>query len=177
MAKKNVVEVKQEKATPLSVAGRYQPLVTLRNEIDQLFEDFGWPDFGFPLLRRAGSVEPVRQLRDIWMTAPAMDLVERDGEYEVQAELPGLTIKDVEVKLSEGMLTIRGEKSAERKEDEENYHLHERSYGEFQRCFRLPNGIDPDKVEARFENGVLNVRIPKSAEARKMERKIEVKSA
>ncbi|MDP4034115.1 MAG: Hsp20/alpha crystallin family protein [Pseudorhodobacter sp.] len=177
MAKKNLVEVKQEKATPLTTAGRQPPLVALRNEIDQLFEDFGWPDFGFPLLRRTGSVEPVRQLRDIWVAAPAMDLVERNGEYEVQAELPGLTIGDVEVKLSEGMLTIRGEKSAERKEDEEDYHLRERSYGEFQRCFRLPNGIDADKVEAKFENGVLSVRIPKSAEAKKKERKIEVKNA
>ncbi len=106
-----------------------------------------------------------------------MDLVERDGEYEIQAELPGLDIENVEVKLTDGMLTIKGEKSEEHSEEAKDYHMRERSYGSFQRSFRLPAGIDGDKVAARFDKGVLKVTLPKNAEAKKKERKVEVKAA
>ena len=174
---KTTVEVKREKAAAAPAAPRSNPLVTLRHEIDRLFEDFGWADLGFPAPRRPKSVEPLRQWSDVWVAAPAMDLVERNGEYEVQAELPGLSLEDIDVKLSEGMLTIKGEKSFEYKEDDVDYHLRERSYGKFQRSFRLPDGIEADKVSAKFEKGVLSVHIPKSAKAKEKERKVEVKSA
>lgn len=174
---KTEVEVKREEPAPLAGQERPHPFVSLRNEINRLFEDFDWPDFRFPRQRRVGAPGPLRTWSDVWAAAPAIDLVERDGEYEIQAELPGLDIKDVEVKLNEGILTIRGTKSAEHSEENQNYYLRERSYGEFQRSFRLPGGINPEKVEAGFENGVLKVHLPKTAEAKQKERKIEVKSA
>lgn len=178
MSKKTDVEVKREKAAPQPAEARHHnPFASLRHEIDRLFEDFAWPDFRFPLQRRLSSVEPVRHFSDVWATAPAMDLVERNGEFEVKAELPGMNIADIEVKLSDDMLTIKGEKTYEREEEDVDFHLRERSYGEFQRSFRLPGGIDTTKVEAKLENGVLSVRLPKTAEAKEKARKIEVKAA
>ncbi|MFC2969174.1 Hsp20/alpha crystallin family protein [Acidimangrovimonas pyrenivorans] len=182
-SEKTDVKVTQAPAGPTPGArpevrpeSRLSPLTSLRGEIDRLFEDFDWPDFRLPGHRRRG-IGPFRQIGDLWSDVPAMDLVERDGEYELQAELPGVAPGEVEVKLSEGMLTIKGEKSAERSEEKEDYHLRERSYGSFQRSFGLPSGVDEDKVAAKFVNGVLTVTLPKSAEARQKERKIEVKSA
>jgi HSP20 family protein len=160
------------------VPERGSRMSALRQEIDRLFDDFGWPESwsGFGL----GGDRDARAPGPAWRTlmrgtAPAMDLVERDGEYELQAELPGLSAKDVEVTVSDGRLVIRGEKTAERKEERENLHLSERSYGSFQRAFRLPGGIDADRIEARFENGVLRLRLPKTADARKGERRIEIR--
>ena len=174
---KSEIEVKREKTAPAPAAARQSPFSMLRGEIDRLFDEFDWPDFRFPFHRRLATVEPMRQLADMWTTSPAIDLVEHDGDYEVQAELPGMKPEDVEVKLSEGMLTIKGEKTSERSEKKEDYHLRERSYGLFQRTFSLPAGIDADKVEASFDNGVLKVRMPKTAEAREKERKIDIKAA
>jgi len=116
-----------------------------------------WPDFGLAI--------------------PPVDLIERNGGYELQAELPGLTEDQIEVKLSNGMVTIKGEKSSERVEDDDDYHLRERSYGSFQRSFRVPENVNADKIEARFEKGVLKVTLPKSAAAVQKERKIDVKAA
>jgi HSP20 family protein len=170
-------DVDAKRETNLAGNGQRQsPFGALRHEIDRLFEDFDWPGFHLPFQGRGTALEPVRQWTDVWSMAPAMDLVERNGEYEVQAELPGLNLGDIDVKISEGVLTIKGEKSEEHVEDDEDYHLRERSYGQFQRSFRLPNGVDTDKVEARFDKGVLHVKLPKSAEAKGKERKIEVKA-
>ena len=104
-------------------------------------------------------------------------MAEREGAYEISAELPGLDEKDVEVKLANGLLTIRGEKKEEREEKEKDYYLSERRYGAFTRSFQVPEGVDADKVEARFAKGVLTVTLPKTAEAQKQEKKIEVKAA
>lgn len=158
---------------PESPASRPSALGMLRHEIDRLFDDFSWPDFG-----TSGG----RGLPPAWRTlmrggTPAMDLVERAGEYEVQVELPGLTPDEIDIRMTDGTLVISGEKTAEHKEERENYHMSERSYGSFQRAFRLPGGIAADKVEARFENGVLKVRLPKTDKARDSERKIKVTAA
>ena len=173
---KTDVEVKREAAKPPSTQS-LNPFNTLRSEIDRLFDDFDWPGFRLPFHRTSATVEPIRQLRDVWGAFPAMDLVERNGDYEVQAELPGLGPEDIEVKVSDGVLTIKGEKSVERTEEEEDYHLQERSYGEFQRSFRLPTGVNTDKIEAKFDKGVLHVKMPKTSEAKESARKIEVKAA
>jgi len=91
--------------------------------------------------------------------------------------LPGLEQKDVEVRLSNGTLIIKGEKREEKDERQKDYYMSERRYGTFMRSFRLPDTVDTDKIEARFANGVLTVRLPKSAEARQNEKKIEIKAA
>ena len=85
--------------------------------------------------------------------------------------------KNIELKVSDGMLSITGEKSEEKEEKKKDYYLSERSYGSFERSFRIPEGVDADKIEASFKNGVLTVTLPKKAEAQKPEKKIAVKAA
>ena len=107
---------------------------------------------------------------------PAVDFAEDEKAYTVTAELPGIEEKDVDVTVSGGMLTIKGEKKKETEEKDKNYYLSERSYGSFQRSFSLPEGIDQAKIAANFAKGVLTVTLPKNADARKPQ-KIDVKAA
>jgi HSP20 family protein len=176
MAEKSTdIEVKRE---PLRAVGApvpdWEPIRSLRNQIDRLMAGFDWPDLnlGWPRKALASQGWP-----DFGMAVPPVDLVERNGGYELQAELPGLTEDQIEVKLANGMVTIKGEKSSERVEDEEDYHLRERSFGSFQRSFRVPADVEADKIQAKFDKGVLKVTLPKSAAAIQSERKIEVKAA
>ena len=103
-------------------------------------------------------------------------LVEKDKEFAITAELPGLDEKNVEVKLSNGNLVISGEKKDEREEKDKDHFFSERRYGSFKRVFRVPEGVDADKIDAAFDKGVLTVRLPKTAEAQKPEKKIEIKA-
>lgn len=105
-----------------------------------------------------------------------MDMVEKEKEYEITAELPGMEEDQVDVKVSDRILTIRGEKTEKKEEKQKDYFLSERRFGSFQRSFRLPDGVDTDAIDAHFEKGVLTVRLPKSAEARQSEKKIAVKT-
>ena len=82
-----------------------------------------------------------------------------------------------QIKLADGVLTIKGEKQEEKEEKKKDYYLHERSFGSFQRAFQVPDGVDADKIEASFKNGVLTVTLPKSAQAQKTAKKIDVKAA
>ena len=108
---------------------------------------------------------------------PAMDIVETSKELVLTAELPGMELKDIDVSVEEGVLTIRGEKIEEKKEEEDKkIYLYERSYGTFQRAFALPTGADASKVNAEFAKGVLKVHIPKSGELKPAGRKVEIKA-
>ena len=121
------------------------PVFGLRREIDKLFED----TFG-----QNGGVNTV---------TPAVDIRESASELTFEVELAGIKPEDVEVMAEKGVLSIRGEKKAQRKEgDESRYHVVERTYGTFMRAFQLPQGVEEDKIEAGFENGMLTVRVPKS---------------
>lgn len=104
-------------------------------------------------------------------------MVETDDAIEVSVELPGMEMKDVEVTASGDMLTIRGEKRIERQEDKTGYYLSERSYGAIHRTIPLPPGVDGEKAEASFRNGVLTVKVPKTEEAQARVRRIEVQAA
>ena len=150
------------------------PLDTLRGEIDRLFEDFRRGPFGG---RGALDMEPFWRDKLSFGKSPAVDIAEKDNRYEVTAELPGLSDKDIEVKYADGLLTISGEKKEEKEEKKKDYYLSERRYGAFQRSFQMPNGVDPDKIEATFRNGVLTVSLPKSADAVKNEKKVAIKTA
>ena len=108
---------------------------------------------------------------------PAVDVSETDKAYEITAELPGMDEKNVEVKLANDVLTIKGEKQDEKEEKRKDYYMRERSFGSFQRSFQVPDGVDADKIEANFKKGVLTVTLPKSTEAQKAEKKIAVKAA
>ncbi|HEX2723200.1 MAG TPA: Hsp20/alpha crystallin family protein [Gemmatimonadaceae bacterium] len=123
------------------------PVFGLRREIDRLFED----TFG----RGEGM--------SAW--SPAVDVRETDQELRIDAELPGIHPEEVEITTENGILTIRGEKQMQRKEDDKDgrYHVVERSYGSFVRSFQLPQGLDESKIEANYENGMLSVHIPKTA--------------
>lgn len=109
---------------------------------------------------------------------PAMDIVETSKEVTLTAELPGIEQKDVDVSVEDGVLTIRGEKSEERKEegDEKKVYLYERTYGSFLRSFTLPSTVDGSKITADFVNGVLKVHMPKGVEPKPKGRKIELQS-
>jgi HSP20 family protein len=105
-----------------------------------------------------------------------MDLVEKNGAFEISAELPGLDETNVEVKVANNTLTIRGEKREEEEEKDKQVYLSERRYGAFQRSFRIPVGVDLDRIAASFAKGVLTVTLPKGAEAQQAEKKIDIKA-
>jgi HSP20 family protein len=97
---------------------------------------------------------------------PAMDLVETEDALVLRGDLPGMNEDDVDVEIKDNVLTVSGERRSENEEKGEGYHRVERAFGSFSRSLNLPHGIDPEKVEANFDNGVLEVRIPKPAEAK-----------
>ena len=107
------------------------------------------------------------------MVVPAFDISETEKEYMITGEIPGIDVKDLDITLLEGILTIKGEKKKETEDKEENYHRVERHYGSFQRNFRLPAKVKTDKLDATYKDGVLKLTIPK-AEVTKP-KKIEIK--
>jgi HSP20 family protein len=106
-----------------------------------------------------------------------VDIVDKENVYELSAELPGMDENNIDVKFSNGALTIKGEKRDEREEKKKNFYLAERRYGSFQRSFSVPEGVDAERIEASFKKGVLTVTLPKTPQARKNEKKIPVKQA
>jgi HSP20 family protein len=150
-----------------------RPLGSLRREIDRLFEDFDHGFLGFPFRRLLSEWEP----RWLGEMAPAIDIVEKDKTYEITAELPGLDQSNIELKLLNGMLTIKGEKKEEIEEKKKNSYLSERHYGAFERSFQVPQDVDEAKIEASFSKGLLTVTLPKSAEAQKSAKSIAIKAA
>lgn len=155
----------QEKATeierrPTTSAEGY-PLAFMRrfsDEMDRVFEDFGLrlPGFvgrGRELLRREAGLIPAE-----W--SPRVDVRERDGQFLVRADLPGLSKDDVQVEVTDDRITIRGERKQEKKEEREGCSYSECSYGSFFRAIPLPEGVDASKATAEFRNGVLEVTMP-----------------
>lgn len=128
----------------MSVIARREPFRELQSLIDSVFDA--------PTVARAAASRR-------WV--PAMDLLETDDHYVLRADLPGASEEDVKVEIEDRVLTVSGERKAERDETREGYHLLERSYGSFARKLMLPKGVDAEKVAATFDRGVLEVRIPK----------------
>ena len=149
-----------------SVARQNNPFMSLQREIDRLFDDF---TRGFPTFSSGFSSGGVAELM------PNMDVTETDKEIEITAELPGLEEKDVQVNVADNVLTIRGEKQAEKEEKDKSYRLVERSYGSFFRSLELPEGVNADAIKAGINKGVLKVTVPKPAPAQV--KKIDVKAA
>jgi len=145
--------------------------------MDRLFDRFS-SGFGFPSLRRMFDVEPAwRPASSFSFAAPAIDMSEDEKVYKISAELPGIDAKDIDVSISGDMLVLKGEKRQEKEETDRDYHFSERSYGSFQRSFELPSSVDRNKIAADFSKGVLTITLPKTAEAQKPAKKIEVKSS
>lgn len=170
------VKTEAKEARPMQSVQPWRPFESLRREVDRLFSDFD-RDFWAPsFLRSAFQMEPFWRRETSWSGAPLVDIVERDDAYEVSAELPGLDEKNIEVRLTDGGLTIRGEKQEEKQEKKRDYHVRERHFGTFERYFTLPDGVDVDKIEASFKKGVLTITMPKKPEAQKSSKRIEIKA-
>jgi len=127
------------------------------DRFERLFEDFALPS--------------LFEEREAWV--PAFDVIENDKEYVLTAELPGIDPKDIDITISNGILTIKGEKKREEENKGEGYYFMERRYGAFQRSFRIPEEIKVDEVDATYKNGVLKLVLPK-AEVNNV-KKIEIK--
>jgi len=168
------VEVKKGSSGPTTAVASHRPLHTLREQIDRLMDEF---DRGFFPSRWFESTPFAKFTSEIGAIIPAVDVVDEEKAYRVTVELPGLSDKDIEVTKDGDLLTIKGEKKEEHEEKEKGYFLSERSYGSFQRSLRLPDGIDDAKIEAKFENGVLTVVLPKTPEAVSKPKKIAIKAA
>ena len=154
-----------------------RPFEGFRREVERLFEDFDRGVWRSPLRRSLSAMEPLWRRELTVGDVPAVDITESEKAYEVTAELPGMDEKNIEVKVANGNLTIKGEKQDEKEEKKKDYYLHERTFGAFERSFPLPEGVDKDKIEASFKKGVLTVTLPKTPEAQKSEKKITVKAA
>ena len=109
------------------------------------------------------------------MWRPAIDVEEKDGKYLVRADLPGLNKKDIHVELHDGYLTLRGERKSEHEENKDNYHRIERTYGTFERTFRVPEGVTDKDIHAKYKDGVLELTLaaPKVEEPKTTEVKID----
>ena len=166
---------KQVTKAPPTAPAAWHPLDSLRREVDQLFEDFGLRSLRAPFGRSGVDLEPFWHGEIAFGKVPAVDFVDNEKAYVVTAELPGMAESDVDVKFSDGTLTIRGEKKEEKEEKKKDYYLSERRYGSFRRTFQVPHGVDAEKIEAKFANGVLTVNLPKAPETVKNEKKIEIR--
>jgi HSP20 family protein len=137
----------------------FRDLVTIRDKMNRLFED--------AVTQRGEEKELVASS---W--APAVDIYEDESQLVLTAEIPGLSEKDVEIKIEDNVLSIQGERKLEKETREENYHRIERAYGSFYRSFTLPNYVDEDKIRAEHENGVVKITMPKKAELKPRKVKI-----
>lgn len=152
MASTEMTKGKQENGS--QAARRAAPFTALQQEIERVFDNFGaWRGFD-------GAF------------TPSMEVTETDKAIEVTTELPGIDEKDLDISLSNDVLTIRGEKRAEKEEKSKSYRLVERSYGSFERSLGLPPGIDAGAIKASMDKGVLKITLPKPATAQAQKIKI-----
>jgi len=155
--------------------GLWAPFERHQHDMDRLIDDLGGGTW--PLLARRPRAPFAPRGAFGFPLNPAVDIAERDDAYEIIAELPGLDENDIGDDLANGVLTIKGEKRAEKEEKKKSYYVSERSFGSFVRSFALPDGVDPAKIEATFKNGVLTVVLPKTVEAKQSAKKIAIKGA
>ena len=149
--------------TPAKREDYFDPFVSFRREMDRMFERFF---DGFPIHSGNGS-------RNV---TPAVDIDETEKEMVITAELPGVSDKDVEVSLAGDVLTIKGEKKAEKEEKRGDTTYVERQFGSFARSVRLPFEVKDEQIDAKFKDGVLTIHLPKPADMQKAVRRIEVKA-
>ncbi|NNG05399.1 MAG: Hsp20/alpha crystallin family protein [Inquilinus sp.] len=165
MAQKSHVPSTRFRPGFLTGNGELDPFRSLQREMERLFSDFGrgfaWPSLA---VEAEGAV------------LPQLDVSESDDGLTVTAELPGMEEKDIEVDLTNNVLTLRGEKKTEREEKKADFHLRERSYGSFSRSIPVPFEVDAEQVKAAFAKGVLKVTLPRPPEAKRKTKKIAVKS-
>ncbi|TFL16392.1 Hsp20/alpha crystallin family protein, partial [Jannaschia formosa] len=150
---------------------------SLRHEMNRLFDNFSLTAASLPYRRRMPLLDPMRDWIPGYAAVPPMDLVEDDGGYLMTVELPGLSREDIKLRVTEDMISISAEMSESHKSQKGEHRISELRYGTLQRALALPPGIDTNKIEATFKNGMLRVTLPKSEKARKNERAIEVRAS
>lgn len=164
MPKQEITKEKKEVAPwrPFTDIGRWE------REMERVFDDFLgrrvrplWDDKGW-------------SVKDLGIPAPAIDLYEEKDEIVAKAELPGIEKDAIQVNVTDHLLTIKGEKKKEEETKEKNFYRSERSYGSFIRSVELPADVHGEKARASFKNGVLEIRLPKTEEAKKKEVKVKV---
>jgi HSP20 family protein len=143
----------------------FRDLVSLQERMNRLFDE------SFRGLGRFGA-EDDWSLGGTW--APAVDIYEHEGNIVLKAELPGVDGKDVDVRVENNVLTLRGERKLDQEVKRENYHRIERSYGSFTRSFTLPTVVDTSNIKAEYKDGVLRVTLPKREEAKPRQIQINV---
>jgi HSP20 family protein len=159
----------------------------MMEDMDRMFEDFGLGrGIGRDLGLGRGLLSPLSgsTSRDLWadvpggapsLWSPAVEVLERGDKLLVRAELPGVSKDDVNVEITDDLLTIEGERRQESEEQDEGFYRSERSYGRFLRSIPLPEGVDSEKADAKFKDGVLEITLPAPKREQKRGRKISVR--
>lgn len=142
------------------------PFYSLQREMNNLFDSFF----------RGFDLAPRKFAADFGGFTPSVDVKENDKEFIIKAELPGVEEKDIEVTVTNDSVMIKGEKKVEKEDKDRNYYYMERSYGSFSRVIPLDAEIEANKAEARFKNGVLDIKIPKSPSAKAKGTKVPIKA-
>lgn len=140
----------------------FRDLVGLQDRMNRMFDES---------FRGGRTADDDWALGGSW--APAVDIYEQDGNIELKAELPGLDPKDVDIRVENNVLTLRGERRIDNEVKRESYHRVERAYGSFSRSFTLPSVVDTEKIQAEYKDGVLRLVLPKKEEAKP--RQIEIR--
>ena len=164
--------------------GTTSPFAMMRRmaeEMDRLFDQFGFPPTGTALAPRFGSWFD----DDLWtgrntstsptLWSPQVETFRRGDKLVVRADIPGVQKDDVHVDIENDVLTISGERRDEQEEDRDGYYRSERSYGQFYRAIPLPDGVDPDKCEASFKDGVLEVSLPAPKQEQRNAKRIQIR--
>ncbi|MGC8549694.1 MAG: Hsp20/alpha crystallin family protein [Acidobacteriaceae bacterium] len=139
----------------------FRDVLALQNRMNSLFQDYS---------RGAGEGDVVATASFV----PPVDVYEDDQKIVLKLEVPGMTLEDFDVQIENNTLTVRGERKFEKEEKEENFHRIERRYGSFFRSFSLPNTVNPDKVEANYDAGVLKISLAKREESKPKQIKVAV---
>jgi HSP20 family protein len=143
----------------------FQELNSLQRQMNRMVDNF----FG-----RTTSLMPFEESLSGWEFGPPVDIYEDDQRMTFKVEVPGIDEKDIKVEIENNVLTVHGERKLEKDVKEENFRRMERHYGAFSRSFTLPSTVDPEKIEANYAHGVLAIQMPKRAEAKAKQIKVNV---
>jgi len=143
----------------------FQEFKSLQRQMNRMFDNF---------LSRTTSLMPFEENLNGWEFGPPVDIYEDDQRLTFKVEVPGIDEKDIKVEIENNVLTVHGERKLEKDVKEENFRRMERHYGAFSRSFTLPSTADPEKIEANYAHGVLAIQMPKRAEARAKQIKVNV---
>jgi HSP20 family protein len=165
MAKKEKKEL--AKVEPTKALTPFHEMERRFQEMEKRFEDYFRRPFSF-----MPSWMPRLRMPEIEELSPSVDVLTEGDDILVKAELPGMKKEDIDVSMTKDTITISGEKKKEEKIEKKDYHSIERSYGYFKRSFSLPSEVQTEKASAKFKDGLLEIRIPKTEEAKKKEKKV-----